>query len=79
MTGDDMEIIDPKTKDVKGFIDSSNQIHEAHECNFEGDHSKGLDLEDKCTICGKTLGELIESDFDPLRLSVPIVIEPKGE
>lgn len=76
MTGDDMEIVNPDTKGVKGYIDSNNEIHNVHDCTFEGDHSKGLDLEDKCTICGKTLGDFIEEDFNPLKPHIPIIIEP---
>jgi hypothetical protein len=79
MTGDEMEIIHPETGKNKGFVDSENKVHEAHECEFHGDHSKGLDVDDKCVICGKTLGDFIAEDFDPTRVHIPIIIDPEED
>lgn len=78
MTGDIMEIIDPNTQGCKGIVDSTNQIHDTHDCVFGGDHSKGLDPDDTCTICGKMLGDFIVEGFDPLQPKVPILIVPNG-
>jgi len=81
MTGDNMEIIHPVTGGVKGFVDSNNEVQEKHDCIFTGNHSPesgGLDVDDTCTICGKTLGDLIAEDFDPTDVKVPIIIVPGG-
>ena len=79
MTGDEMEIIDPNTNGSKAFVDSENKVHDTHDCVFEGDHSKGLDPDDKCVICGKLLGDYIVEEFDPLQNHVPIIISPEED
>jgi hypothetical protein len=79
MTGDEMEIIHPETGKNKGFVDSNNQIHEEHDCEFHGDHSNGLDVDDRCVHCGKSLGDFIAEAFDPLRPHIPIIIDPKED
>jgi len=79
MTGDEMEIISPETGKNKGFVDSENRFHDAHDCTFKGDHSQGLDVDDRCIICGKTLGDYIAEEFDPLRPHIPIIIDPKED
>lgn len=73
---DEMDIINPQTGGRKGFVDSSNQIHDTHDCTFQGDHSKGLDVNDTCIVCGKSLGDFIAESFDPTRPQIPIIIVP---
>jgi hypothetical protein len=79
MTADEMEIINPETGKNKGFVDSENVVHEAHECEFHGDHRNGLDVNDKCVICGKTLGDFIAEDTDLTRVRIPIIIDPEED
>ena len=76
MTSDTMEIVNPRTTGLKAFVDSSNQVHDTHECTFAGNHFNSLDENDKCTICGKTLGDYIAEDPDPTNPRVPIIISP---
>ncbi len=76
MSSDEMEIFNPVTQGKTAFVDSLNQVHNTHDCTFTGDHSKGLDVEDKCTICGKSLGDFIAEDFDPTKSHIPIIIVP---
>jgi len=78
MTGDEMDIINPNTSGKTGFVDRSNKVHDEHDCVFAGDHSNGLDENDRCTICGKTLGDMIVEGFDPLRPRIPIILDPNG-
>jgi hypothetical protein len=77
MTGDSMEIVNPNTGGKKFVVDSNNKVVDRHDCTFSGDHSNGLDVEDKCTICGKALGDLIAEDYDPTRPNIPIIIVPE--
>lgn len=79
MSGDIMEIINPNTQGLKGFVDGENTIHDKHDCTFEGDHSKGLDPDDKCTICGKLLGDYIAEMSNVLQPRAPILIVPGGQ
>jgi hypothetical protein len=77
MTGDNMEIVNPNTGGKKFMVDADNKVIDNHECVFHGDHSKGLDVDDTCTICGKTLGDLISEEFNPLQPKIPIIIDSK--
>ena len=79
MTADEMEIVSPNTGKNKGFVDSENRIHDEHECQFAGDHSNGLNADDKCIICGKVLGDLIAESIDSISTKVPIIIDPKED
>jgi hypothetical protein len=79
MSADNMEIIHPITGGQKAFVDSNNEVHDDHDCTFKGDHSDGLDVEDTCIICGKTLGDFIAEEYDPLRPRVPIILVPGGQ
>jgi hypothetical protein len=76
VSGDEMEIVSPETKGKKFMVGSDNQVVDNHECVFAGDHSQGLDVNDKCTICGKSLGDFIEEAYDPTRPHIPIIIGP---
>jgi len=79
MTGDKMDIINPKTGGTKFMVDADNKVVDTHQCVFAGDHSKGLDVDDACTICGKTLGDIITEEFDPLQPKIPIIIDSDKE
>ena len=79
MSADEMEIINPETKGRKFMIDSDNKVVDNHECIFAGNHSQGLDVEDKCIICGKSLGDFIAEEFDPIKPHIPIIIDPKED
>ena len=80
MTSDTMEIVNPVTTGLKAFVDSSNRIHDLHDCVFAGDHSNGLDENDKCTICGKTLGDFIAEDsLNPTEHRIPIILVPSED
>lgn len=79
MTGDNMEIISPITGGQKGFVDSNNEVHDDHDCTYAGNHADGLDVDDTCIICGKTLGDFIAEGFDPLRQRIPIILVPGGQ
>lgn len=79
MTGDEMEVIDPKTTGKKFIVGSDNKVIDQHDCQFAGDHSGGLNVDDKCTICGKSLGDFIAEDYDPSNPRVPIIISPKED
>lgn len=70
MTGDDMEIVISDKSGKKVFVDAHNEVHEikGHECRFEGNHGEGLDVNDTCTICGKTLGDVI------IERRIPIIV-----
>lgn len=77
MTGDEMEIVSPTTGGITSFVDAENNIHEKHDCVFQGDHSKGLDPDDTCIRCGKLLGDYIVEGWNPLEPKIPIIIDSK--
>lgn len=79
MTSDNMEIINPNTGGKKLTIDSQNKVIDDHDCTYAGDHSKGLDVDDMCTICGKLLGDLIAEGYDPSKMRIPIILVPGGQ
>lgn len=78
MSADEMEIINPNTSGTRFVVGSDNQVEDKHDCTFAGDHSTGLDVNDSCTICGKTLGDFIAEDFDPTKTHIPIILVPQG-
>lgn len=76
---DEMEVINPQTGGKRFFVDSNNEVVNVHDCTFAGDHSEksgGLNVDDKCTICGKLLGDFIAEEFNPLQPRIPILIVP---
>lgn len=75
---DEMEIINPKTSGIKLVVGADNLVSTRHDCTFAGDHTNGLNPDDKCTECGKTLGDFIAESFDPTKPQVPIIIVPGG-
>jgi len=74
-----MEIINPNTTGRKLMINLDNKVVDVHECIFAGDHSNGLNVEDRCTICGKSLGDYIVEDPDPTKPRIPIIINSQEE
>jgi hypothetical protein len=63
---DEMEVINPDTGGRKFMVDADNKVVDNHECIFAGDHSKGLDVDDVCTICGKLMGDYIVEGHNPI-------------
>lgn len=77
MSADEMEVVNPHTTGRKFMVGADNKVSDTHECTFEGDHSKGLDVEDRCVICGKKMGDYIaEGNYDPTNPKIPIIIIP---
>jgi len=72
MSGDEMELIDPKTMGRKLTIGKDNIVVDDHECTFSS-----FDEDSTCTICGKKLGDHIAEDADPNHPRIPIILVPK--
>lgn len=74
MSADEMEIINPSTTGKVLAIDSDNKVVEGHDCTFSV-----FDEDATCTICGKSLGDFIAEDTDPVNPRIPIISVPGGQ